>query len=161
MMKKIGEMCLLKVNNESKNVIKSLARNFIDSLLLVDPTQRLNVEQALNHSWITKVAPIATNKDLLPKVRKGFDARKTFRKAVDVIKAVNKLGSSVSFKSKSSRTSIESEGQRFSNMGGIPVSDNASQVSDSEKEMPRAVSTFHLKVPGADAEASLARKITK
>ncbi|KAJ3304323.1 hypothetical protein HDV03_002938 [Kappamyces sp. JEL0829] len=68
------------------------ARDFISHLLVVDPQQRMTVERALNHPWITN-SNAAPAKDLFPNVRKGFNARKTFKKAIDVVKAVNKLSS--------------------------------------------------------------------
>ncbi|KAJ3337730.1 hypothetical protein HDU91_001394, partial [Kappamyces sp. JEL0680] len=63
-----------------------------DVSLAVDPQQRMTVERALNHPWITN-SNAAPAKDLFPNVRKGFNARKTFKKAIDVVKAVNKLSS--------------------------------------------------------------------
>ena len=121
--------------NSLKRLILFVARNFIDSLLVVDPSKRLTVEQALDHPWITKVASSTVAvKDLLPKVRKGFNARKTFKKAIDVVKAVNKLGSN-SFRSKSSRTSVETDSHKASNylnVGGVFVVDE-NPISNSGK----------------------------
>jgi calcium/calmodulin-dependent protein kinase I len=49
----------------------------------------MTAAQALRHPWIDPEIETPSHKDLLPNVRKGFDARKTFRKAVEVVKAVN------------------------------------------------------------------------
>lgn len=58
----------------------------------MDPSKRLTAEDALKHDWLNpqRVSTIS-NKDLLPVVRSGFDARKMFKKAFDVVRAVNKL----------------------------------------------------------------------
>ena len=80
------------------------------SIMIVDPKKRLNVEQALKHPWMRDSFPIPS-KDLFPNVRAGFNARKTFKKAVDVVKAVNKLSvSSLSSKTKSALSIKSDEG---------------------------------------------------
>jgi hypothetical protein len=54
----------------------------------------MTVEQALAHPWMTEIDAVPA-KDLFPNVRKGFNARKTFKKAIDVVKAVNKLSNTI------------------------------------------------------------------
>lgn len=58
---------------------------------MVDPAKRMTATQCLKHPWLNQTTEQSTNKDLLPHVREGFDARKMFKKAVDVVKAVHKL----------------------------------------------------------------------
>lgn len=53
----------------------------------------MTIEEAVNHKWLSKDCK-SSNIDLLPQVRRGFDAKNMFKKAVDVVKAVNKLSSS-------------------------------------------------------------------
>lgn len=78
----------------------------------MDPKRRMTVEKALAHPWMTDSFPIPT-KDLFPNVRKGFNARKTFKKAIDVVKAVNKLSSSsFSLKAKSNISVKSDEGEK-------------------------------------------------
>ncbi len=95
------------------------AKDFISKLLVIEPTERLTAELALAHPWLaapctstldsafpvespiynTPVSPLpraspgfpSPTKDLLPSVRGRFNARKMFFKAVDVVKAINKL----------------------------------------------------------------------
>ncbi|KAL2917609.1 Calcium/calmodulin-dependent protein kinase type I [Polyrhizophydium stewartii] len=81
--------------------VSETARDFIRKLLIVDPAARMTAKQALAHPWLSKSGVVpevqsAANKNLLPKVIKGFDARRVFRKAIDVVKAVNKLSHSPS-----------------------------------------------------------------
>ncbi|KAJ3326351.1 hypothetical protein HDV06_000227 [Boothiomyces sp. JEL0866] len=72
--------------------VSSLAKEFIQQLLVVDERKRLTAEQAYNHLWLCDSAgEHHGSEDLLPRVRKGFDGRKMFKKAIDVVKAVNKL----------------------------------------------------------------------
>ena len=81
----------------------SSAKDFIRKLLIVDPHKRLTAREALQHPWLKRfeaeptrqpAAAPAPQTDLLPNVRDRFNARKMFRKAVDVVKAVNKLANS-------------------------------------------------------------------
>ncbi|KAK9763058.1 Calcium/calmodulin-dependent protein kinase type I, variant 2 [Basidiobolus ranarum] len=77
--------------------VSSEAKNFISCLLVVNPCERLTASQALEHPWLRELA--RTNglrtpeeqRDLLPNIRKNFNARRMFRTAVDVVKLVNNL----------------------------------------------------------------------
>ncbi|CAG8495908.1 2451_t:CDS:2 [Gigaspora margarita] len=71
--------------------ISPQAKDFIKKLLVVDPSQRLTAEQALHHVWLQEPlpSPVGVNFDLLPNVRTNFDARKTFKKAVDTVRLIN------------------------------------------------------------------------
>jgi hypothetical protein len=52
----------------------------------------MNIEEAWKHPWLTSFKKdTSMQKDLLPSIRKGFNGRKMFKKAIDVVKAVNKL----------------------------------------------------------------------
>ncbi|KAJ3326350.1 hypothetical protein HDV06_000226 [Boothiomyces sp. JEL0866] len=76
--------------------VSQSAKDFISKCLLVDTSKRLTVQQALDHPWFKATKP---KQDLFPAVRKGFDARRMFRKAIDVVKAVNKLSNTALNKS--------------------------------------------------------------
>jgi calcium/calmodulin-dependent protein kinase I len=73
------------------------AREFIKRCLTVDPRQRMTAHQALQHAWIKPVDPSSPEKpsgdgeDLLPVVKKNFNARRTLHKAIDTVRAINKL----------------------------------------------------------------------
>lgn len=147
-----------------------LAKDFIIALLLVDPKRRMTVEKALAHPWMTESFPIPT-KDLFPNVRKGFNARKTFKKAIDVVKAVNKLSSSsMSLRARSFRSEKSDDGEK----GKQPIltvsagdtlsvsaaelerrTTGASQVDDSSSHLQSTL----LIVPGSNDP--LQRAITK
>ncbi len=77
--------------------ISSEAKAFIRKMLQVDPNKRGTAREALQHPWIQKYASAEHTKiDLLPIVKERFNARRTFRKAVDVVKAINKLQAATS-----------------------------------------------------------------
>lgn len=66
--------------------VSETARDFVRKCLTVDPRQRPTAEQMLNHKWVADLKPhfvpdpnSATGEptDLLPQVRKQFDARRT------------------------------------------------------------------------------------
>lgn len=75
------------------------ARDFIKRCLTVDPVQRMTSHQALQHPWIKgqdplspqKGGPVGNQEDLLPVIKKNFNARRTLHKAIDTVRAINKL----------------------------------------------------------------------
>ena len=73
------------------------AREFIKQCLTVDPRQRMTAHQALQHEWIKPIDPSSPEKaqgdgeDLLPVIKKNFNARRTLHKAIDTVRAINKL----------------------------------------------------------------------
>jgi calcium/calmodulin-dependent protein kinase I len=79
--------------------VSQTAREFIKRCLTVDPMQRMTSHQALQHPWIKGVDPLSPQKspadgdqeDLLPVVKKNFNARRTLHKAIDTVRAINKL----------------------------------------------------------------------
>ncbi|CAG8702684.1 7680_t:CDS:10, partial [Funneliformis caledonium] len=77
--------------------ISETAKDFINKLLNVDPDSRLTAHQALSHPWLSEPLPSPTggfqNRDLLNSVRENFNARRTFKKAVDAVKVINSLKS--------------------------------------------------------------------
>ncbi|KAJ3257202.1 hypothetical protein HK103_004900 [Boothiomyces macroporosus] len=90
--------------------VSSNAKDFIQKLIVVDEQQRLTAEQAFHHKWLCDEAGEHHGvEDLLPRVRKGFDARKMFKKAIDVVKAVNKLSMHNIYSAKSSGHSSRSD----------------------------------------------------
>ncbi|KAG9234234.1 kinase-like domain-containing protein [Amylocarpus encephaloides] len=78
-----------------RGVSKS-AREFIRRCLTIDPTQRMTAHEALSHPF---VAGLSVNRDgtrdqgsdLLPIVKKNFNARRTLHAAIDTVRAINKL----------------------------------------------------------------------
>ena len=81
-----------------RHVSKS-ARQFINRCLTIEPTERMTAHQALAHPWITGEAEDGTTTkpgeqekvDLLPTVKKNFNARRTLHAAIDTIRAINQL----------------------------------------------------------------------
>ncbi|KAF2838553.1 Pkinase-domain-containing protein [Patellaria atrata CBS 101060] len=71
--------------------VSQTAREFIKRCLTIDPHQRITAHEALSHPWIADTAPIQDGEDLLPVVKKNFNARKTLHAAIDTIRAINQL----------------------------------------------------------------------
>lgn len=69
------------------------AREFIRRCLTVDPAGRMTAHEALSHPWITDLGknPHEGEEDLLPTVKKNFNARRTLHAAIDTIRAINQL----------------------------------------------------------------------
>ena len=73
--------------------VSRTAREFIKRCLTIDPTARMTSHEALMHPWIAggEGADGGENKDLLPVIKKNFNARRTLHAAIDTIRAINKL----------------------------------------------------------------------
>lgn len=67
------------------------ARKFINQCLTIDPTQRMTAHAALAHEWIAGPESQRGEQDLLPTVKKNFNARRTLHKAIDTVRAINQL----------------------------------------------------------------------
>lgn len=71
--------------------VSDTAKDFINKCLTIDPDRRMTAQQALEHPFLAVSTPSSANSDLLPNIQKNFNARRTFRKAVDAVKWVNTL----------------------------------------------------------------------
>jgi calcium/calmodulin-dependent protein kinase I len=69
------------------------AREFIRRCLTIDPAARMTAHEALSHPWIADLSKAAGEgeEDLLPTVKKNFNARRTLHAAIDTIRAINQL----------------------------------------------------------------------
>ena len=69
------------------------AREFIRRCLTVEPSARMTAHEALSHPWIADTAAVIRGEgmDLLPVVKKNFNARRTLHAAIDTIRAINQL----------------------------------------------------------------------
>ena len=66
------------------------ARQFIRQCLTIDPSQRMTAHEALTHPFLAE-EPQGKEADLLPVIKKNFNARRTLHAAIDTIRAINKL----------------------------------------------------------------------
>jgi serine/threonine protein kinase len=78
--------------------VSETAKEFIKRCLTIDPRARMTAHQALQHPWIKTdmddTSPVkgpGDGQDLLPTVKKNFNARRTLHKAIDTVRAINKL----------------------------------------------------------------------
>jgi hypothetical protein len=77
--------------------VTPIARDFIDRCLTIDPNARMTAHQALSHPFVaepldnTSGANGTGANDLLPTIKKNFNARRTLHAAIDTIRAINKL----------------------------------------------------------------------
>lgn len=73
------------------------AREFIKRCLTTDPQQRMTAHEALSHPFVDEMARQQRGEgakgggDLLPVIKKNFNARRTLHAAIDTIRAINKL----------------------------------------------------------------------
>lgn len=79
--------------------VSETAKAFVRTCLTVDPALRPTAAEALAHKWLADAEPhfVANTDggpaDLLPHVKKAFDAKQLWRKATSTIKAVNRMAS--------------------------------------------------------------------
>ncbi|KAL5514677.1 hypothetical protein ACEPAG_1993 [Sanghuangporus baumii] len=78
--------------------VSETARDFVRMCLTLDPAKRPTAKEALEHAWLADETPhfvadpeIGGPKNLLPTIQKGFNARKTFRKAVLSMMAMRRM----------------------------------------------------------------------
>lgn len=71
--------------------VSDSAREFIKQCLTIDATKRMTAHQALAHEWIAGPINGRGEQDLLPTVKKNFNARRTLHKAIDTVRAINQL----------------------------------------------------------------------
>ncbi|KAH8590850.1 kinase-like domain-containing protein [Bisporella sp. PMI_857] len=74
--------------------VSTSAREFIKRCLTIDPTQRITAHEALSHPFVAgdqTAAKDGKGSDLLPVVKKNFNARRTLHAAIDTVRAINKL----------------------------------------------------------------------
>ena len=72
--------------------VSQMARDFITRCLTVDPKKRMTAREALKHRWLADRESEA-GEDLLPVIKKNFNARKTLHAAIDTVRAINQLRS--------------------------------------------------------------------
>ena len=66
------------------------AREFIKRCLTIDPHRRMTSHEALSHPFVDPEAR-KEGGDLLPTIKKNFNARRTLHAAIDTVRAINKL----------------------------------------------------------------------
>lgn len=72
--------------------VSEQARDFIKRLLTVDASKRLTADEALRHPWFHILSSSTEDaQDLLPDIKSAFNAKRTFRKAVNGIRVINRL----------------------------------------------------------------------
>ncbi|OCB87270.1 Pkinase-domain-containing protein [Sanghuangporus baumii] len=80
--------------------VSETARDFVHTCLTLDPAKRPTAKEVLEHAWLADEtphfvadpeSPTGGPKNLLPTIQKGFNARKTFRKAVLSMMAMRRM----------------------------------------------------------------------
>jgi serine/threonine protein kinase len=66
-----------------------IAKDFIKRCLTIDTTTRITAHEALSHPWLS--SDNEQTEDLLVNVRNNFNARRTFKRAVDLVRLSNQL----------------------------------------------------------------------
>ncbi|KAM4064576.1 kinase [Hirsutella rhossiliensis] len=72
--------------------VSTHAKDFIRRCLTVDHTKRITAHEALQHPFVADQEPSdGAGENLLPTIKKNFNARRTLHAAIDTVRAINKL----------------------------------------------------------------------
>jgi calcium/calmodulin-dependent protein kinase I len=74
--------------------VSDSAKDFIRRCLTIDPKKRMTAHEALQHAFIAgnlHNGAAGEGQNLLPNVKKNFNARRTLHAAIDTVRAINKL----------------------------------------------------------------------
>lgn len=74
--------------------VSDAAKNFIARCLTIDASRRMTAHEALQHPFVAgyeRRAGDDKGENLLPTVKKNFNARRTLHAAIDTVRAINKL----------------------------------------------------------------------
>lgn len=78
--------------------VSETAKDFVRTCLTVDPAKRPTAAEALKHKWLADEQPHFVEQDgrpadLLPNVKRAFNAKAAWRKAAFGIRAMNRMAS--------------------------------------------------------------------
>jgi serine/threonine protein kinase len=78
--------------------VSETAKDFVRTCLTVDPLKRPTAAEALKHKWLADEQPHFVEQDgrpadLLPNVKRAFNAKAAWRKAAFGIRAMNRMAS--------------------------------------------------------------------
>ncbi|KAJ3216033.1 hypothetical protein HDU67_009993 [Dinochytrium kinnereticum] len=150
--------------------VSSTAKEFIRSLLIVEAADRLTAKQALKHQWLAQLDPMPTEDgqqptrvrtvDLLPNVKARFDAKRMFKKAIGVVKAINKLAQSPNVSQEnlaisSSAMSVDESGQYRPREDEITSDGNLMMAGEDVRPSPPPSNPSDVSEPAHASQAAL------
>jgi calcium/calmodulin-dependent protein kinase I len=71
--------------------VSTHAKDFIRRCLTIDPSKRITAHEALQHPFVAGAPTDGAGENLLPTIKKNFNARRTLHTAIDTVRAINKL----------------------------------------------------------------------
>ncbi|KAK3941366.1 putative calcium calmodulin-dependent protein kinase [Diplogelasinospora grovesii] len=109
--------------------VSDSAKDFIRRCLTIDPNKRMTAHEALQHpfvaGWPRNAAGEADKgQNLLPTVKKNFNARRTLHAAIDTVRAINKLREGQFMNGRKSREPAKKAGET-PQTGGLPTMPNS------------------------------------
>ncbi|KAJ7231314.1 kinase-like domain-containing protein [Mycena rebaudengoi] len=113
--------------------VSPTARDFVKVCLTIDPERRPTVQEALAHKWLVSTTPHfvpdpeGEPHDLLPHVKKAFNAKLTWRKAAFSIKALNRMTAMAGYLSTDAQT-LSEDVKRFKEESAAERMEDASIV---------------------------------
>ncbi|KAJ6624735.1 hypothetical protein B0H10DRAFT_717281 [Mycena sp. CBHHK59/15] len=131
--------------------VSDTAYDFVNLCLTVDPERRPTAAEALEHKWLASSRPALTKRtssssvgqiSLMPSVKKAFNAKKLWRKAVFMIEAVNRMTTLA--RHSIPRTQWENEDSKKHTQDASAVRSHESEdVSEPSEDSESAASDLH------------------
>ncbi|KAK4518805.1 uncharacterized protein ATC70_009028 [Mucor velutinosus] len=116
--------------------VSDKAKFFIQRCLTINPEERITAHQALAHPWLSSnndSKQQQQQQDLLPTVRHNFNARRTFKKAVDLVRLSYQLRHK-QLMSSASKSRATGDEVKEAEKEIKPVNEGIEQVLDTEKQ---------------------------
>ncbi|CAO3621062.1 unnamed protein product [Mucor fragilis] len=113
--------------------VSDKAKFFIQRCLTINPEDRITAHQALAHPWLSSNddSKQQQQQDLLPTLRRNFNARRTFKKAVDLVRLSYQLRHK-QLLSSASKSRASSDELKEAEREIKPVNEGIEQVLDTE-----------------------------
>ena len=117
------------------------AKDFIRKCLTIDPRKRMTAHEALQHAFVAgnltrdQVSPGGQN--LLPTVKKNFNARRTLHAAIDTVRAINKLRESQNIMMDGATSGEPARGLRVPGFGGRKKDDSGISMGTGSQQSSR------------------------
>ncbi|KAK9453880.1 kinase-like domain-containing protein [Dipodascopsis uninucleata] len=131
--------------------ISEEAKEFILLMLETDPSKRATTSELLKHKWLS--GSTATEKDLLPNIREGFNAKSKFIQAIEAVKLANKIRA-LGFDDDDDDYESVFQDTSEGNLSSNSVSDVSSRESSGLLEVPSASSSVRRTSFGSRGNAT-------
>jgi len=113
--------------------VSETAKDFVAKCLTIDPVKRPTAAKVLEHKWLADATPhfvpdpmTAGPTDLLPHVKKAFNAKQLWRKAAFSIRAMNRMATLAANHHSTDATRLRDDLQQYKEESAREIMENVS-----------------------------------